>query len=292
MTILVTGATGKIAQHLIPSLLDQVRSVRAMVHSPEKEAAVRELGARTVVASFEDPRSLDEAFSDVQTLLLLTPPHQHAAAWASAGIAAAKRAGVRRIVRISALLAGPDGPSDNNRQHGRTDDEVRASGIANVILRPHFFMQNLLADVATLRSEGALHAAAGDAGLGMIDTRDIADVATRALLSSAWDGQTYDLTGPASISFHEIAQELSEQLGRKITYVPVSPEALAQSIRDLGLAEWFAQGYHDYLLAYSRGWGDFTTDAVQAISGKQARTFRQFAKEILVPELSETTVVT
>ncbi|MBB6487090.1 SDR family oxidoreductase [Rhizobium lusitanum] len=288
MTILITGATGKIAQHLIPSLLDQGQPVRAMVRSPDKEATLAQQGARTVIASFEDAESLDKAFAGVETLLFVTPPHEQAAAWASAGLAAAKRAGIKRIVRISALLAGSDGPSDNNRQHGGTDDELRVCGIPSVILRPHFFMQNLLADVPTLKAQDTLYAAAGNAKLSMIDTRDIADVARCALLSSAWDGNTYDLTGPTSVSFHEIAEELSEQLGREIKYRPVSPEALAQSIRDMGLGEWFAQGFHDYLLAYSRGWGDFTTNAVQAILGKQARTFRQFAKEVLVPELSET----
>lgn len=137
-------------------------------------------------------------------------------------------------MRISAILAGSDGPSDNNRQHGRTDDELRHAGIASVILRPHFFMQNLLADVASLRSDGVIYAAAGDARLGMIDTRDIADVATKALLDPSWDGNTYDLTGPDSISFHDIARQLSELVGREIRYVPMSPDRLAQSIRDVG----------------------------------------------------------
>ncbi|WP_159587546.1 SDR family oxidoreductase [Chelativorans xinjiangense] len=138
MTILITGATGKIVQHLIPSLLEQGQSVRAMVRSPDKEVALGKQGAGTVIASFEDPGALDKAFASVETLLLVTPPHKHATGWASAGLAAAKRAGIKRIVRISALLAGPDGPSDNNRLHGRTDDELRACGIASVILRPHF----------------------------------------------------------------------------------------------------------------------------------------------------------
>ncbi len=286
MTILITGATGKIAQHVIISLLGDGHPVRAMVRSGAQEPRLRRQGAETVIASFEDPDSLGAAAKGAETLLLLTPPHQHAAAWASAAIAAAKQAGIRRIVRISAILAGSDGPSDNNRQHGRTDDEMRHAGIASVILRPHFFMQNLLADVASLRSDGVIYAAAGDARLGMIDTRDIADVATKALCDPSWDGNTYDLTGPDSISFHDIARQLSELVGREIRYVPMSPDRLAQSIRDVGLDEWYAQGYHDYLRAYSEGWGDFTTDAVAAISGKPARSFKAFASDVLVPALS------
>lgn len=286
MTILVTGATGKIAQHLVPSLVDHGQSVRAMVHSPDKEAGARRQGAQTVVANFDDAQSLNEAFEGADTLLLLTPPHPRAAEWASACIAAAKRAGVKRIVRISALLAGPDGPTDSNRQHGRTDEEIRRSGIASVILRPHFYMQNLLADTEALRSGDVLFSAAGDAGLGMIDVRDVADVAKRALLDPAWDGKTYDLTGPSSISFHEIARSLSALIGRPIRYVAITPDDLAQNIREMGLDEWSAQGSHDYLEAYANGWGDFTTDAVETIAGRRATSFEQFASEILVPSLA------
>ncbi len=285
MTILVTGATGKTAQHLIPSLVSDGHRVRAMVHSASKESAVREQGAETIVASFEDRDALKNVFAGADTLLFLTPPHEHAAEWASAGIVAAKKAGIKRIVRISAILAGPDGPSDNNRQHGRTDDEIRRSGIANVILRPHFFMQNLVADVATMKAEGKLYAAMGDANLGMIDVRDIADTAKRTLIDSAWDGNSYDLTGPTSISFHEIAEELSRLLERDIRHVPVAAVQIAQNVRAMGFGEWNAQTYHDYLSAYAAGWGDFTTNSVPEILGRPARSFTQFAQDILVPAL-------
>jgi uncharacterized protein YbjT (DUF2867 family) len=285
MTILVTGATGKIASHLIPALVQDAHPVKAMVRSADKAAAVRELGAQPIVAAYDDAGSLDQAFAGITTLLLLTPPHERAAEWASAGIAAAKKAGVRRVVRISAVLAGPDGPSDNNRQHGQTDAEIRQSGISSVILRPHFFMQNLLADIESLQREGALCSAAGDGKLGMIDVRDIAVAAKQALTQTRWDGQTFDLTGPTAISFHEIAAELSRLLDRDIQYVPITADALAESVRARGFEEWFAQGYHDYLQAYANGWGDFATDSVREITGTPGRSFRQFAAEVLLPAM-------
>lgn len=147
-------------------------------------------------------------------------------------------------------------------------------------------MQNLLADTETLRSGDVLFAAAGDAGLGMIDVRDVAAVAERALLDSAWDGKTYDLTGPDSISYHEIARSLSSLIGRPIRYVAITPDDLGQNIREMGLDEWSAQGSHDYLEAYANGWGDFTTDAVETIAGRRATPFEQFASEILVPAMA------
>lgn len=289
MTILVTGATGKVAQHLVPSLVRARHPVRAMVHTASREFAVREQGADTVVAAFDDRVALGRAMRGIDTMLLLTPPHERAAQWASAAIAAAREAGVKRIVRISALLAGPQGPSDNNRQHGRTDDEVRCSGIAYVVLRPHFFMQNLLADVATLQSQGKLYAALGDASLAMIDVRDIADAAKRTLIDPSWDGHTFDLTGPASISMQQVADELSRLSAVSIAYFPVSPAEVARQVLQAGLDAWCAQTFHDYLAAYAKGWGDFTTDAIPRLLDRPARSITQFAQDILVPAMRCTT---
>lgn len=286
MTILVTGATGTVASELIPSMARSGRKVRAMVRSDTKARGLAVGDAEVVLGDYGDPDSLDRALAGVETLLLVTPPHGQAAEWASAGIAAAKRAGVKRVVRISAIKAAPDGPNDNSRQHAHTDEEVRRSGLDFVILRPHFFMQNCLFGAAeSIASDGVIRFAGGEARLGMIDPRDIADVAARVLVDLSWDGGTYDLTGPASISFCEVAETLSGELGCRVRYVPIAPEAAAEMVRNLGGNEWQAEATYGYFRAYAAGWGDFTTDWVPRISGHPARSFADFAREVMLPEL-------
>jgi uncharacterized protein YbjT (DUF2867 family) len=286
MRILVTGATGTVASTLIPSLLQAGHPVRAMAHSNAKVRRLAAICPDVVVGDFADSASLDRAFAGTAAVLIVTPPHARAAEWASAALDAAKRARVRRVVRISAIKASSDGPNDNSRQHARTDEEIRQSGMDFVILRPHFFMQNCLFGTAeSVASSGVVRFAGGDARLGMIDPRDIADVAARALVDSRWDGGTYDLTGPACISFHDVAQTLSRMLNRKVRYEPISPEAAADFVRRAGGSEWQAEATRGYFRAYAAGWGDFTTDWVQQISKQSARSFEQFADEIAAPLL-------
>ena len=104
---------------------------------------------------------------------------------------------------------------------------------------------------------------AGEARMGMIDTRDVADAAVAAAMSDRFDGETLELTGPDSIDYHAAAAAIGRGLGREVTYVPVPPDAVAQAVRQSGADEWGTAGIiRDYCTAYSKGWGDFTTGEV------------------------------
>jgi len=184
------------------------------------------------------------------------------------------------------IKAAADSPTDNMRLHARTEKELKASGLPYVLLRPHFFMQNLFMSAQSIAAEGAMYLGMGEGKLGMIDVRDIVDVAVRVLGDTSHAGQTYTLTGPAAITLYEVARALSAALGRAVKYVPVPPEAVADSIRKLGWGEWFATVMQDYSAAYAKGMGDFTTDHVRKITGHQPRSIEQFAQEVLAPALA------
>jgi len=121
----------------------------------------------------------------------------------------------------------------------------------------------------------------------MIDVRDIVDCAEHSVRSDAYNNHIFTLTGPACIRFQDIAQTLTNILERPIQYVPVPPEAVAQSIREMGMGDWAAQVMRDYSQAYSENWGDFTTDDVERLTGHPARSFETCAREILAPALGQ-----
>ncbi len=177
----------------------------------------------------------------------------------------------------------PAGPTDNTRQHGRTEAALKASGLAYVILRPHYFMQNLLGSLPTIVGQGQIYWGVGDGKLGMIDTRDVADAAINAALSDALDGGTYELTGPASIDYHAVAAVVGRGLGREVAYVAVPPEAAGEAVRAYGADEWTVRLIRDYCTAYAKGFGDFTTGDVQRITGHAPRSIDDFVREVLVP---------
>jgi uncharacterized protein YbjT (DUF2867 family) len=95
-----------------------------------------------------------------------------------------------------------------------------------------------------------------------------------------------ELTGPASLTLHEVASAISKAFGREIRYVPVPAEAVGESLRKMGMGDWFAEVMTDYSRAYAEGWGDFTTDNVRRLTGHEARSVEAFAREVLAPSLS------
>ena len=193
--ILVMGATGNISSLVIPQLLAGGAAVRALVHNPDKASGLSAKGVQVIVGDLEDPVSLAKAFAGVSAVFLLTPFGEKADALARNAIAAAKKAGSPYIVRLSAVKAALDAPTANGRSHGQTEKDLKESGLV-VILKPHYFMQNLLGQTQSIMTQRAFYHGMGQAKLGMIDVRDIADCAAKALLDRSLAGKTFTPTGP------------------------------------------------------------------------------------------------
>ena len=280
-TILVTGATGNIGSGLVPSLIAKGASVRALVRDGSKAQGLRDAGVEVVIGDLDRPETLDAAFRGVDRVFLLTPPNPNQVTQAHNGIAAAKRAGSPSVVRLSAEALDPvaDSPARVTRQHAEIDAELKTSGLAYTILRPHFFMQNTLMAAGSVALEGVVYMAMKDGKIGMIDVRDVVDVAAKLLTEDGHEGKPYRLTGPASISFHDVAAGLSKALGREVKYVDVPPEAGREAMVGMGLPEWIADALTEYSRAFSEGLGDFTTNDVEEITGHPARSYETFARD-------------
>jgi uncharacterized protein YbjT (DUF2867 family) len=285
--VLVTGATGMIGGELVRRLAAHNDiAVRAFVRSTDRSAPLLTARASLAHGRFEDEGSLRAAVAGVDTVVLITPAAPEAADQASLVLTAAKRAGVRKIVRVSAFRADVNGPTAVTRLHGITDGEILRSGLTYTILRPPFFMQNLVSLAArTIASKGKLCVGAGDGRLAMIDRRDVVECAEQCVMSDAHDDEIVTLTGPESLGFREIADRLTAAIRRPVRYVPVSPDAVEQSACAMGLHEWYAAVLRDLCLAYGRNWGDMITDGVQRIARRAPRSFDAFAREVMVPAL-------
>ncbi len=268
--ILVTGATGNVGGGVIASLTGMGAGVRALVRDASKARALRDTGVEVVIGDLEKPETLDAAFSGVDRVFLATPVSPDQVSLARNAIAAAKRAGSPRIVRLSAgaVKEMPGALPRVSAQHAEIDAELAASGLPYTILRPHNFMQNTLMAANTVAlgcpgcKQGIVFMPMKEGRLGMIDVRDIVDVAAKVLTEDGHEGKIYGLTGPASISFHDVAAGLSKALGKEVVYVDVPLETARVAMVGMGLSEWHADAYNEYNNALGEGLGDFTTNDV------------------------------
>src|SRR5438445_1348806 len=278
-TVLVTGATGTVSTALLGALEGKPGlKLRALVRDPAsaKSQALRKDGVEVVAGDLEEPDTLSEALDGVDILWLRTPASALEPSMGSNAVTAARKAKVGHIVRNSAIKAGHDAPNRNGRLHALVEESVKASGIPWTILRPHYYMQNLLSSAGSVASEGMLYMNMGQGRVGMVDGRDVGVFAAKVIEDPARHaGRTYSPTGPNVTTMAEAAETLSSVLGKRVNYVALPPEAAQQAMLGFGLSRWFVGNVVDYGRVYAEGWGDFTTSDFKEVTGDEDRSYKR-----------------
>ena len=275
--VLVTGATGNVASALIPTLLQSGQQVRALVHDEAKAQGLRDQGAEVIVADLEKPETLDAAVAGVDKIYLLTDNRPNGGQHGINLIDAVKRSGGRPHIVRHGMFG--DSRSRIHSLHDQVEAALAKSGLPVTTLSPTFFMQNTLAGAQTVASAGQLYFAMDDAKLAMIDIRDIAECAAAILTSDGHVGESYVLTGPQAVSFHDVASALSGALDKPVTYINVPNEAMVQSMTEMGFSEWTAQGFAELIDGFKDGFAKDATDNVERLTGHPARSVETFAHD-------------
>ena len=276
--IVVTGATGTIGSELLRILAARGAKVKALSRHPPDAGALP--GVEWVSADLAEREALPSILAGAERLFLLTGNSEDMVRLQKNAIAAAEKAGVGRVVKLSALGASDHSKSVIGVWHYNVERVLQASDLAWTILRPHVFMQNLLDQRSSIMGEGKVYSPSGEAQIPMIDTRDIAAVAAATLTEAGHGGERYTLTGPEPISYREATAVLARALGRPLTYLPESYDEAWHRLHEAGLPPWHI-GAQLALASYQRqgaGTG-ILTDTVEKITGRPPRTFEAFARD-------------
>lgn len=277
--ILVIGATGNIGSEVTRLLVEKGAEVRVLARDKAKAVATLGTKVQVVEGDLTQPESLAQAFNGVEKLFLVTPLHLDQVAMKSAAIQAAMAARVKHIVMSTGIGAAPDAGVEIGRWHGKSQEEVKATGIPYTFLQPTFFMQNLMMFAGTIRDQGAFYLPLGEAKVSWVDARDIALVGAAALTGAGHENKQYPITGDEAVSCAEIAQILSEVLGKTVSYVDVPLEAAKKGMLDAGMPEKLADLMNELYALGPAGHLAYVADTVKAVTGGAPRSFRQFAQD-------------
>lgn len=276
--LLLTGATGTVGSELVKALASTGTPARVLVRDDSKAASLPN-GMTAVAGDFADKDSLKRALDGVETAFLLPPFTPSAVDHQLTFIAAAREAGVKRIVKLSAMGTAPDGIVEFMRWHAVGEQELKESGMAWTCVQPNGFMQNVLGMAGLIAGQGIIPAPAADSRISHIDVRDIAASVAQMLTTVGHEGKTYVLTGPAAITYDEIAADVSAAIGKPVSYVPLTDQQFVDGLTSTGAPGWMAKGVSELYALYRTGAGSTVTDDVGLLTGRPAIPFAQFAKD-------------
>lgn len=276
--ILVTGATGTIGKEVVRALRAKNLEVRAGARTPGALESLKALGAEVVALDFEDPASVAAAFQGVDRVFLLTPFVQDPLPLVKGALQAARAAGVRFVLRMSAIGADPDAPSTLLRQHGLGENLAKDSGIAWAVIRPSFFMDNFPNYAGqSIKGQSAIYGASGAGKIAYVSSADVGAVAAEILASpDQHASRTYEITGGEAVTDAQAAAVIAEVLGREVKYVNMSNQDYDAALRGWGLPGWQVDGLA-YLESFKAdGRGSQVQATVEDLTGRAPERLRSF----------------
>lgn len=242
MSIVVTGATGKLGGLVVEALLKRGVSADQIVaagRNLERLGVLSGLGVQTRTISFDDPVSLRAAFEGAGRVLLVSGNEIGSrVALHSNAIDAAKEAGV-------GLLAYTSFPKADTSslllaaEHRGTEHALRASGVPAVALRNNLYLENYAGRVGEHLESGVILGSAGNGRISAAARPELAEAAAVVLTTDGHEGAIYELGGE-SFSLAELAAEITRQSGRNVEYRDLPVEEFTEILVGAGLPAAFA----------------------------------------------------
>ena len=275
--ILITGSSGTVGTEVLKQLSAKGAKMRAAYRSRPPSAP----GVEAVRVDMSTGEGLDAAMKGCESVFLLSGGIPDQTDAEIRAVDAAKRSGVRRLVKLSVM--GAEGEDFSfARIHRPVERAVEASGMAYTFLRPNGFMQNFVTyDREPIRATGAFYYPCGEAKVSHVDVRDIAAVAVAALTARGGehDRKAYTLTGPEALTYGHCAEKLSAAAGKPIRYVSPPVDEYRQMLIGAGLPKEYIEELIDLSRYYVAGKASRVTTAIRDVTGREPIRFDQFARE-------------
>jgi uncharacterized protein YbjT (DUF2867 family) len=285
-TFVITGSIGHISKPIIDGLVKGGKDVRVITSSQDRVKEIESLGAKALVGQVQDLSFLKTAFKGADVVYTMIPPIWQTSNWRSSQNEVAKNYveaiqanGIKYVVNLSSIgahLGNGVGPVDGLYDFEQLLNKIQGLHVKH--LRPSFFFYNLLAQVGLVKQAGIL---GGNYGEGekifFVHTNDIAAAALEELLNLNFSGNSVRYVFGDERSGKEVAEVLSNAIGKPVNWVVFTDEQQKQGLLQAGLSETHSQGYTDMGKALREG--KMQADARKNKPSLSATKLETFAKE-------------
>ncbi|KAI1084745.1 NAD(P)-binding protein [Whalleya microplaca] len=274
MSILLTGGSGKTAPRVAALLAADKRPF--LLGSRQGPGAGLN-GHPTVKFDMSDESTWTKPFENTQIKAVYMMEPRISQPWVPMNkfVDLAKERGVKRFVLCAGNSAtlGQDGM-------GRVWEHFLESGVDFCVLRPSWFMENLIEPglAYTIGKMNKIFTATQDGQIPFISADDIAEVAYHALTDEKSYNCDFRILGPENLTYDQIAETLSKVLGRKIDHVKLDKAGRIDGLVKAGLSEYFAGFLTNLELKASENFEKGTSDAVEKVTGHPPQSFEKFAE--------------
>lgn len=275
--ILITGATGTIGSAIVTQLRADGVAVRAATRDPAR--ASFPAGVDVVRVDYRDPSTFAPALAGVEAAFLNGLPGPEDTGVDGALVAAARAAGVRRVVKLSAIGTGDPRLGLPGTWHVPGERAVRESGLEWTILRPNTFASNTLSWIEALRDGHPVPNFTGAGKQAVVDPRDVAEVAATALRAGGFDGRVLTLTGPLLHTGREQAAVLAEIIGRPIEVTDIAADDARDFMTAAGLPPAFVEGSLIGQAFIRDGHNELITGDITEVLGRAPRRYADWAAD-------------
>lgn len=279
--VLVTGANGNLGRLVIDNLKNRIpfSELAVSVREPEKARDLVARGIEVRKANFQDPASVVDAFTGIDTVLIISTrggadvvsEHRNA-------IDAAVKAGVRRIVYTSGTK---ENISNIGRVHEQTEEYIKKSRLVYTILRNNLYAEVLVREMLSALRTGVLSSPVGEGEVAAVPRSDCAIVAAIVLTTTGHENSIYDVTGQDRISWKDLAETASRVTGKNIVYRPATSDQYKDAMKAAGQPESLIDFLLENYKAYSSNAYNGVSDTVAKLSGFSQLSVMQFLENSL-----------
>jgi NAD(P)H dehydrogenase (quinone) len=283
MKFLITGATGKTGRSATEILIKRGFAVRALVHrEDERSAKLSAAGAEIVIGDLLNPDDARRALESVSAAYFVYPIAPGLIDATAYFAQAARETGVGAIVNMSQISARREAKSHAARDHWIAERVFDWSGIPVTHLRPTFFAEWLLYPGfhRSIVEKGAIELPLGDGRHAPIAAEDQARLIAEILARpAAHAGKSYSLHGPIEMNQAGVAAAVSEVLGRKVTYQPITIPQFRERLESAGLPTFLTQHLCAVALDYQNGIFSGEDKVIAEVTGQPPMTVQEFVKQ-------------